>query len=144
MPAGRPTDYTPELLEKARKYIDGHWEMQGDAIPSIAGLAVYLKKSRETLHAWARDEAKEQFSDMLGEMLAKQENILISKGLLNEHNATITKLVLSKHGYSDRIEQDLQSSDGSMTPKAGLDVSRLSTETLAEIMAAADEEPDRD
>lgn len=106
MPAGRPTDYTPELIEKARKYIGGQWEIEGDAIPSIAGLAVYLKKSRETLRAWSHEEGKEEFSAMLGEMLAKQENILLSRGLTNEHNPTITKLVLSKHGYSDKIEQE--------------------------------------
>lgn len=106
MPAGRPSEYTPELLAKARKYIDGHWEIEGDAIPSIAGLAVYLKKSRDTLHTWAKEKGKEEFSDMLAEMLAKQENILLSKGLTNEHNPTITKLVLSKHGYSDKLEQE--------------------------------------
>lgn len=111
----RPSEYTPELIEKARKYIGGEWEVVGDAIPSIAGLAVYLKKSRDTLHTWAKEAGKEQFSDMLAEMLAKQENILISKGLTNEHNPTITKLVLSKHGYSDKVEQDHTSSDGSMS-----------------------------
>lgn len=117
MPAGRPTLYTPELIEKARKYIDGQWEIEGDAIPSIAGLAVYLGTSRETLRAWQHDDDKEQFSAMLGVMLSKQENILLSKGLTNEHNPTITKLVLSKHGYSDKVEQNHTSSDGSMTPK---------------------------
>jgi hypothetical protein len=33
---------------------------------------------------------------------------------------------------------DLSSEDGTMTPKAGLDVSKLSVETLTEIMCAAD------
>lgn len=115
--AGRPSKYTDTLLKKARKYIDGQWEMEGDIIPSVAGLAVYLKISRETVHAWARDEDKEQFSDMLGEMLAKQEKILLFGGLSNTFNATIAKLVLSKHGYSDKVEQDHTSSDGTMTPK---------------------------
>ena len=116
MPAGRPSEYTPELVQMAREYIDGGWEEAGDAIPSIAGLAVCLGMRRETLHVWAKEEGKEEFSNMLGEMLAKQENILLSKGLTNEHNPTITKLVLSKHGYSDKVEQDHKSSDGSMTP----------------------------
>ena len=115
----RPTKYTDELLYSVREYIDGEWEVVGDAIPSIAGLAVYLGLTRETLRAWSHEEGKEPFSAMLGEMLAKQENILISKGLTNEHNPTITKLVLSKHGYSDKVEQDHKSSDGSMTPSAG-------------------------
>ncbi len=101
---GRPSDYTPELLQKAREYIDGGWADAGKAIPSVAGLAVHLGKRRETLHVWAKESGKEQFSNMLEEMLAKQEDILLNAGLLNEHNPTITKLVLSKHGYSDRVE----------------------------------------
>lgn len=106
MPAGRPTKYTEELLEKARKYIGGQWEIEGDAIPSVAGLSVYLGVRRETLHVWANEEGKEEFSNMLGQMLAKQENILLNKGLTNEHSSVITKLVLSKHGYSDKLEQE--------------------------------------
>jgi len=109
MPAGRPSEYTPELVQMAREYIDGGWKEVGDAIPSIAGLAVHLKKGRDTLHRWGKEEGKEEFSNMLAEMLAKQENILLSKGLTNEHNPTITKLVLSKHGYSDKVEQDVTS-----------------------------------
>ena len=38
-------------------------------------------------------------------------------------------------------KMDHTSSDGSMTPKPALDVSKLSTAALAEIMAAADEAP---
>lgn len=38
---------------------------------------------------------------------------------------------------------NLESADGSMSPKAGLDVSKLSTEALAEIMAAQDADQER-
>lgn len=41
--------------------------------------------------------------------------------------------------WRDRQELDHKSTDGTMTPKAGIDVSRLSTEALSEIMAIADE-----
>jgi len=37
-------------------------------------------------------------------------------GLGGTMNAQITKLVLGKHGYSDKVEQDLTTSDGSMKP----------------------------
>lgn len=42
-----------------------------------------------------------------------------------------------KH-YGAKTQTDLTSSDGSMTPKPALDVSKLSTAALQEIMAAAD------
>ena len=134
---GRPSKYTPDLIEKAEAYINGGWADEGDLIPSIAGLAVHLKVNRDTLHSWANDPEKERFSDMLGEMSANQENILLQNGLANRFNSTITKLVLSKHGYSDKVDVDNKSTDGSMTPR-GLDASKLSTEALAEIMAAQD------
>ena len=134
---GRPSKYTPDLIEKAEAYVDGGWADEGDLIPSVAGLAVILDVRRETLHVWANDPEKEQFSNILGKLSEKQENILIQNGLANRFNSTITKLVLSKHGYSDKVDVDNKSTDGSMTPR-GLDASKLSTEALAEIMAAQD------
>jgi hypothetical protein len=44
----------------------------------------------------------------------------------------------ARAGWSERVIVDNTSSDGSMTPKGGLDVSKLSTDALAEIMAAQD------
>ena len=134
---GRPSKYTPGLIKKARSYVDGGWADEGDLIPSVAGLAVVLDVRRETLHVWANDPEKEQFSNILGKLSEKQENILLQNGLANRFNSTITKLVLSKHGYSDKVDVDNKSTDGSMTPR-GLDASKLSTEALAEIMAAQD------
>ena len=134
---GRPSKYTPELIERAIAYVDGGWADGETLIPSVAGLAVHLDVRRETLHVWALDPEKEQFSNILGKLFENQENILLQNGLANKFNSTITKLVLSKHGYSDKIEQDNTSSDGTMTPKAGLDASRLSSEALKEILDAS-------
>lgn len=40
--------------------------------------------------------------------------------------------------YSERIQQDHTSSDGSMTPKGGVDLSKLSDAALAELKRASD------
>ena len=37
-------------------------------------------------------------------MAALQERKLLSNGLTNEFNASITKLLLTKHGYTDKVE----------------------------------------
>jgi hypothetical protein len=116
MAGGRPTDYKPEILQKARNYIADH-EAFEDPIPSVAGLACVLGLTRETLYAWARDETKPEFSDILRELMQKQERQLLRGGLVGNFNAPITKMILTKHGYSDKVEQDHTSSDGSMTPK---------------------------
>lgn len=112
---GRPSIYA-EKLEQSKKYLMGGWQEIGDSIPSLAGLACYLGVARETLYDWKSKE--KAFSDILNEILTLQERTLLNGGLSKDFNPIITKLVLSKHGYSDKVEQDVTSSDGSMTPKA--------------------------
>lgn len=115
MAGGRPTVYNAELLKRAKGYLTAFKDM-GDMIPSIAGLACVLGVTRETCHTWAKDPEKAEFSDILKELMQRQERELINGGIGGSFNSTITKLVLSKHGYSDKVETDLKSSDGSMTP----------------------------
>lgn len=103
---GRPTDYNEEILEKTRDYIDNYSDY-GDAIPSIAGLADRLGIARSTIYDWASQEAKKDFSDILENILSRQEKTLLNKGLTNEFNANITKLALGKHGYHDKQETDI-------------------------------------
>jgi hypothetical protein len=45
-----------------------------------------------------------------------QQKTLVNKGLNNTFNSAITKLVLGKHGFHDKMDQDLTSSDKSMQP----------------------------
>lgn len=105
---GRPTDYSQETLVKTKDYFD-NYEKYGDVMPSIAGLAIFLGTSRDTLYDWAKQEEKKEFSDMLREILTKQESVLFNKGLKGEFNSNITKLALTKHGYTDK--SDLTSGD---------------------------------
>jgi hypothetical protein len=108
MPGGRPTEYGLKILTKAKDYLT-NYKVYGDAIPSIAGLAVRLKISRSTVYDWAKHEDKKEFSYILDHILSDQERVLINKGLTNEFNSNITKLALGKHGYSDKSETDLTS-----------------------------------
>jgi hypothetical protein len=89
----------------------------GDVVPSIAGLACVLNVTRETCRAWGIDPEKSEFSGILDELAQKQERELLNNGLAGNFNAPITKMMLTKHGYSDKIENDLKSSDGTMTPQ---------------------------
>lgn len=116
MAGGRPTVYSDEILKKARGYLTSFKEM-GDVVPSIAGLACVLNVTRETCRAWGIDPEKAEFSGILDELAQKQERELLNNGLAGNFNAPITKMMLTKHGYSDKIENDLKSSDGSMTPQ---------------------------
>jgi hypothetical protein len=124
------------MVESARRYIATHEDFD-DPVPTVAGLACVLGVTRKTIYEWSGQATKPEFSDILEELAQKQERVLVRGGLMGAYNAPITKMMLTKHGYSDRIESNHTSSDGTMTPK-GLDVSGLSTEALAEIMRAAD------
>ena len=117
MAVGRPTAYTPKLVKAAWKYVNGGWIAVGDKVPTVAGLACEIGVARETCHAWAKDESKE-FSNILQAIAQKQERELVNNGLDGTFNPPITKMMLTKHGYSDKVEQDHVSSDGSMTPKS--------------------------
>ncbi len=110
----RPTKYSKEMVEKAYEYIRDY-EQYGHMIPSIEGLAIVLDLHRDTLYDWSKQESKE-FSDILGKLLQMQQLKLIDGGLSNKFNSAITKLVLGKHGFHDKMDQDIISSDKSMQP----------------------------
>jgi hypothetical protein len=103
--AGRPTKHTEELLEKAREYLLVY-ESKGEVVPSIVGLAFHCKIAKQRVYDWIKDEEKTEFRDIAREVEQVQELKLASGGLTNVFNSNITKLLLSKHGYSDRQEVD--------------------------------------
>ena len=104
-PGGRPTKYCQAILDTTYDYIT-NYESYGDTVPQIAGLAQALEITRETVHQWINDESKKEFSDMVSRILSSQERTLVNGGLNNKYNSGITKLILSKHGYTD--SQDKQ------------------------------------
>lgn len=117
MPAGRPTTYSEILLEKAQDYLK---VLPADeVIHTVAGLAVYLGISRDTVYEWAKEEdergklTKPEFSDIVVQILANQEKSLVNKGLEGKFNATISKLLLAKHGYKE--ESDVTSGGDKMS-----------------------------
>lgn len=113
MPAGRPSKYNDEILEKSTAYIENYKEY-GDMIPSIAGLARFLKVSRETIHAWDREEGKEEFSDIIRDLLAEQDRVLQNGGLSGDFNSTISKLLMSKHGHIEEKNLDVTTNGESL------------------------------
>ncbi len=114
MTTGRPSKLTDALIEQAGRYATKDYRLQGEVIPTIEGLAVFLNVSRKTLYNWKAEN--EEFLHILDDLMARQAKELFSNGLTGDFNPTITKLILTKHGYSDRVEQDVTSSDGALAP----------------------------
>ena len=109
----RPTKLTAALVKKADGYIQ-ETKMGGlyfGDLPMVAGLAIYLDVARDSIYEWikAKTPLARQFSDIVEKISAEQEYKLVGKGLKGEYNATIAKLLLSKHGYVERRETDVTS-----------------------------------
>lgn len=96
---GRPTKYNEELQAKADYYVENHREFD-DLVPSMAGLCCMLKISRGLAFVW-RDQHPD-FAETLEDINARQHKMLITGGLSSNMNPTITKLMMSNHGYSEK------------------------------------------
>lgn len=101
----RPTNYTPEIIAKANEYKNILRPTDDEVIPSIEGLALYIDIARSTIYDWISQEDKQEFSDIVSKILEDQAKTLINKGLTGKFNQSITKVMMSKHGYREGIEQ---------------------------------------
>ena len=121
-----PSKYSEEIIQKTQEYIDSceDEEIQQVKIssekgyenyiykvkvnlPTVEGLAGYLKVNRDTIYDWCKEY--KEFSDIIEELKAKQAERLINNGLSGDYNSTIAKVLLTKHGYVDKNETDLTS-----------------------------------
>ena len=111
--AGRPTKYSEEILDKAVEYValffEGGIIPEDEVMPSIEGLALYLEISRPTIYDWAAQDDKEEFSYIVEKLRAKQGLILLTGVLTKKLDSSMGKAILSKHGYSEKTEQDITS-----------------------------------
>jgi hypothetical protein len=106
MAGGRPSPYVADEIAKGvTAYIES--AHSDNFLPTVEGLAVHLCVARSTFYEWAENHP--EFSDILEQLLAAQGSQLIQNGLVGTYNPTITKLMLSKHGYKDK--SDITSGD---------------------------------
>ena len=101
--AGRPSKFNDETLAKALDYITSY----ETEVPTIVGLALYIGVSKATIHRWIVDIP--EMVEIADEVRMRQEVKLIDGGLTNVYNSSVTKMLLTHHGYSDRVEQDITS-----------------------------------
>ena len=110
----RPRILTSELVDKMKGYLSSY----DTAIPMVAGLSIHSEVSRSSLYSWqdelesklldnhALEDHESEFLDILDILGAEQELKLADGGLKGDYNPTISKLLLFKHGHSEK--QDIQ------------------------------------
>lgn len=124
---GRPTKYSKQILIDTKKYlalcVDKDVRQVASTgknsvmythkrvvkLPTYGGLAKYLKLNRDTIFEWVKIHP--EFSDLIGDLMAEQEDRLINGGINGDYNPTISKVLLTKHGY--REGHELANPDGS-------------------------------
>lgn len=117
---GRPVEYRETIIERVKEYLALCEDTEEQVItgqsekfttfknklrvklPSIEGLALFLEIHKDTIYDW---EAKyPRFSDVINVLRVKQAERLLNNGLSGDYNPIIAKVLLTKHGYSDRTE----------------------------------------
>jgi hypothetical protein len=124
-----PAPYKPD--DKSRKQI---MLMAGIGLTHDQ-IAKVMDISDETLRRHYNQELATAKAMLNTQVAGNLYSIATSK----DHKGAVTAAIFwlkTQAKWKETI--DLSSEDGTMTPKAGLDVSKLSVETLTEIMRAAD------
>lgn len=113
------TVYDESILAKAQEYSalfdeDNYQFVKGEGrsgrlterqpakLPTIEGLALYIRTSKTTCLTWELQYP--EFTQVLAELRMKQAKALIENGLAGVYDPQITKVLLAKHGYCESID----------------------------------------
>ena len=96
---------------------------------TIGGMCIFLGVDRRTWFAWRDTEDFSHVVARVDEIIRDQKFSGAAADLLNPN------IIARDLGLSDKL--DHQSSDRSMTPAPAIDASKLSTDALKELIAAA-------
>ena len=97
--------YTDEHLRLAREYAE-NWKDHGK-IPQIARLARHCGISTSALYDWIKKPECAELAEVYARVKTEQECELVDGGLSRTFDSGLSKLMLIKHGYSDKQEIDL-------------------------------------
>lgn len=110
--AGRPTDFGEHMPGLVKEYLETYTTQ----IPTKAGLSIHLGVCKATVEKWLKldqsDENVSQFVGLVNDLMSMQEIKLIDNGLLGDYQASMAKLLLTKHGYSDKQSQEVSGPGG--------------------------------
>ena len=115
---GRPTNYGAEVVAKALDYLENYDKKYGDAFPSAVGLARVVDRTRNHCYQWAAEKLEDgstrrpEWADIMSAIQEVQELVLLNNGVRGNFNSTITSLVLGKHGYHKKVDNEMSGPGG--------------------------------
>jgi len=111
----RPVEYNDTYVENTLLYLESCEDTLNEngklivKLPSIEGLADYLDIHKDTIYDW--ETKYDRFSDVITKLRNRQATKLLNNGLSNTYNPTIAKVLLTKHGYREGIDQTTNDKD---------------------------------
>jgi len=108
MGAGRPTKYTPEVIEDIRQLME-EYLMEVD-IPIVAEFAYKNRIPRQKLYEFAGND--EEFNDTIKALIDKKEAQLERLALEKVIDKTMAIFSLKQLGWKDTQEVDIGSREG--------------------------------
>jgi hypothetical protein len=118
-PVGPPTKWNQEIINKAKHYLENYQDY-GKNIPTVARLSQVIGISKDRIYKWSHQKDKKELKSILSQLKCIQEAVLLENGLSNEFNPTITKLLLTKHGYHDNPQANQAASGIQVTVNRGI------------------------
>lgn len=109
---GPESHYTPEVEAKCKWYAyeDG-WRELGHSVPSVHGLAVYLKKHRDTLYVWAKRFP--EFAEIMAFIKTNQVHEAADGALTGKYNSKIAAMMMTNYGgYVEKISSEISGPKG--------------------------------
>jgi len=143
---GNTTKYNPDVHPKAvDDWCNGAWrEIDGLFCPTLEAFCLWVGITKTTLNNWQKKNHPGWDGQFDRLKLYCESHLVQSSlgGLVKEQTAL--RILSVAYGYNDKTIVDNQSSDGSMTPKATIDVSLLPMDALKAIREAKIKQADND
>jgi hypothetical protein len=111
-----------DMIEKGREYLKTT-EFKKKQVPTIAGLANYLKCSQQTIYNKAN--TSQEFERLLEDLYMQREDKLIQGGLTRKLDSNFAMfLLIVKHGYTEN-PTSLTQNNYNLTPEVLKDLLSL-------------------
>jgi len=116
----------PQLIQLANEYIN-QLAINTKQLPTISGLAIYLKVNRTYLYELASNNP--ELADIMDNIELLQEEYCLTRGITNQANPIFSMFLLkSKHNFKDNPQQLTQNNNFNISPDLLADALKLMEE----------------